>query len=182
MKLQTVSRCGFALFSGWVLLLACAAAGAAQGSATHAARVHLSWAPTANLSEIKNNPGQRGWLKPQEWMKQLQTCLERRADSLLPPGQTLDVRIDDIKLAGAFEPWRGANAQDIRFMKDIYPPRIDLHFTLRAADGSVLREGDRKLRDMAYLQHPLSNSTDPLGYDKRLIGNWLYSEFGRGQP
>ena len=40
----------------------------------------------------------------------------------------LQLTIDDIKLAGSFEPWRGPDAQDIRFLKDIYPPSMNLHY------------------------------------------------------
>lgn len=178
MKRRDLMSAWLAAVLGSMLMLAHAAAGTAPGGD---ARVHVSWAPTASLSEVRDNPTQRGWMRPQEWQKQLATYLVRRADALLLPGQTLDVHIDDIKLAGAFEPWRGPDAQDIRFMKDIYPPRIQLHFKLLDADGKVLREGERKLQDLAYLQHSLPNTIDPLGYDKRLIGNWLSREFRRDQ-
>ena len=95
----------------------------------------------------------------------------------LPPDEHLQVTIDDIKLAGSFEPWRGPDAQDIRFLKDIYPPRMDLHYRLTAADGSVIREGTSRLRDLAYLQHTVPTSTDQLRYDKRMVDDWLRREF-----
>ena len=37
-------------------------------------------------------------------------------------------------------------------MKDIYPPRLNLHYTLIASDGTTIRESDGKLLDMSYLQ------------------------------
>src|SRR5579885_338988 len=89
-----------------------------------AERVQVSWAPAQRLSEVKNNQAHRGWMRPEEWMKRLSDHLRQRADAVLPPGDRLDVTIDDIKLAGDFEPWHGPDAQDIRFMKDLYPPRI----------------------------------------------------------
>lgn len=172
---------GFAACLGFALLLAGTAAPAADTTAA-TSRVHVTWAPTATLSEVRDNPGQRGWLRPNEWEKRLGDFLVQRADQRLLPGQGLDVHINDIKLAGAFEPWRGPDAQDIRFMKDIYPPRIELHFKLLDADGKVIREGDRKLQDLAYLQRTLPSSNDQLGYDKRLLGDWLRSEFLRDAP
>ncbi len=63
-------------------------------------------------------------------------------------------------------------------MKDVYPPRVDLHYRLLAADGTSIRDGDNKLRDMGYLQRTLPFSNDPLRYDKRLIDDWLRKEFG----
>jgi hypothetical protein len=142
-------------------------------------RVQVAWAPTESLSEVKDNPMQRGWLRPKDWTHELGDYLRKRADHVLPTGEQLTVTIDDIKLAGAFEPWRTSAAQDIRFMKDIYPPRMDLHYSLTSADGTVLRQGENKLRDGGYLQRSVPTSTDPLRYDKRLIDDWLRKEFGR---
>jgi hypothetical protein len=142
-------------------------------------RVQVTWAPDQQLSEVKDNPMQRGWLRPKDWEKSLGDYLAQRADRLLPPGQQLQISVDDIKLAGQFEPWRGPNAQDIRFLKDIYPPRADLHYRLVEADGSLVREGSVKLRDFAFLQHTVTTSTDQLRYDKRMLDDWLRREFGR---
>ena len=143
-------------------------------------RVQVSWAPLEKLSEVKDNPVWRGWLKPEEWQRMLTEHLRKRADAVLPPGERLEVIIDDIKLAGDYEPWRGPNLQDVRFMKDIYPPRLDLHFRLLGADGAQIRDGEAKLRDMSYLMRSLPNSNDPLRYDKRQIDEWLNKEFRRG--
>jgi hypothetical protein len=153
-------------------------AGVASATTNTIARVQVTWAPDAQLSEVKDNPMQRGWLRPKDWEKSLAEYLMQRADSLLPPGQQLQVTIDDVKLAGSFEPWRvRPNLEDARILKDIYPPRMDLHYKLLAADGSTIREGNGKLRDMAYLQRAMTASTDPLRYDKRMIGDWLRREF-----
>jgi hypothetical protein len=142
-------------------------------------RIEVNWAPDQQLSEVKDNPIQRGWLRPEDWQKTLGDYLRLRADRLLPAGQRLQIGIDDIKLAGSFEPWHGPAADDIRLLKDIYPPRIDLHYKLLAADGSTIREGTSKLRDMAYLQHAVANSSDAFAYDKRMIDDWLRREFAR---
>jgi len=156
-------------------------AGAALATSAPPDRVSVTWAPTQQLTEVKDNPMQRGWLRPEEWEHQLGDHLRRRADRVLAPGERLDVRIDDIKLAGAFEPWHmRPGMEDVRIMKDIYPPRIDLHYRLIASDGSTIREGDAKLRDQAYLQRATAaNTTDPLRFDKRMIDDWLRHEFGR---
>lgn len=164
----------------WALLLLLTASAVAQASDT--ARVQVTWAPNDQLSEVRQNSMHRGYLQPAQWQQSLGDYLRRRAERLLPAGQQLDVTIDDIKLAGDFEPWRGPDMQDVRFMKDIYPPRIDLHFRLTGASGATLREGSAKLRDLAYLQHALPNDSDPLRYDKRMIGDWLRAEFRPGKP
>ena len=168
----------------WAAMLLALIGGAAfaQDKDAAAARVQVTWAPTATLSEVKDNQLNRGWLRPQEWMKSLGDHLRQRADRVLPAGEQLQVTIDDIKLAGAYEPWRGPDAQDIRILTDLYPPRIDLHYTLRGSDGAMLREGNNKMRDNSYLQRTVPASTDPLRYDKRLIDDWLRKEFGLAKP
>lgn len=176
-------RTRFSRLSAPGRLLAAAAltlvAGAAFALSAPPDRVTVTWAPTKQLTEVKDNPMRRGWLRPQEWEQQLSDNLRRRADRLLPPGERLDVHVDDIKLAGSFEPWHmRPGMDDVRIMKDIYPPRMDLHYRLIASDGTTIREGDAKLRDMAYLQRPVADSTDPLRYDKRMIDEWLRKEFG----
>ena len=161
------------------LVLATSLAGAREDTLPQ--RVQVAFAPDEQLSEVKNNPSWRGWTKPAEWQKTLSEYLRKRADHVLPPGQELQVMIDNIKLAGDYEPWRGPNWQDIRIMKDLYPPRIDLHYRLVAADGTIIREGAGKLRDMSYLQRTVPFNTDPLRYDKRLLDDWLRREFVHAQ-
>jgi hypothetical protein len=104
--------------------------------------------------------------------------LIKRATTLLPAGDRLEVSITDIKLAGGYEPWHGPQLRYVRFMKDVYPPRIDLDFKLTDSNGKVVREGSRKLRDLGYLQNGAARvgNTDPLRYDKALIDSWLRRE------
>lgn len=162
-----------------LLVLAAGVAGARED--TMPARIQVGFAPDKQLSEVKNNPTWRGWMKPADWQKSLSEHLRKRADRVLPPGQQLQVTINDIKLAGDYEPWRGPNFEDVRIMKDLYPPRIDLHYRLLDADGAVIREGDSRLRDMSYLQRTVPFNNDALRYDKRLLDDWLNREFVRAQ-
>lgn len=110
-----------------------------------------------------------------DYLGKLKDYLVRRAAPQLKPGQHLDITVTDIQLAGRYEPWHGTTMDHVRFMRDTYPPRMDLHFRLTAADGTLLREGTRKLRDVGYLHNsPVRiNDTDPLRYDKALIDKWL---------
>ena len=173
------------LSTGLQAVLACvllpANVAAAADSDKLPARVQVTWAPAEQLSEVKDNQLDRGWLRPSEWMQTLGDHLRKRADRVLPPGQRLDVRIDDIKLAGSFEPWHRPGLQDVRILKDIYPPSMKLHFKLSGADGATIREDDAQLRDNSYLQRAVTNTTDPLRYDKRMIDDWLEREFKRAK-
>jgi len=159
-----------------LLALSAVAAVAAQ---TPSPRVTVAWAPNEKLTEVKNNPSRRGWLRPNEWQKELADEVRKQGERFLPPGEQLQVTFEDIKLAGQFEPWRGPTLDEVRIMKDIYPPRADLSYRLLAADGRVLREGTAKLADTSYLQRAVPNNTDPLRYDKRMLSDWMRREFGK---
>jgi len=143
------------------------------------ARIQVTWAPTAQLSETGNNPPNRGWLRPDEWMKSLGDRLRKTADRILPPGQQLQVHVDDVSLAGRFEPVHRPGQQDVRLMREIYSPWMNLHFVLLSADGTTIREGEAKLRDPSYLRRAVAaDPNDPLRFDKRMIDDWLREEFG----
>ena len=108
------------------------------------------------------------------YLKTLKAYLEDRAGKRLAPGEHLQIVVTDIDRAGNFEPWHGVRLRDVRIIKDIYPPRIDLNFKLTGADGKVLREGARKLRDPAFLTDSgYANNTDNLRYEKALLDRWL---------
>lgn len=107
--------------------------------------------------------------------------LMSRANRYVPEGQKLTVTFTDIDLAGDFEPWRGPQGMDIRVVKDIYPPRMDLEFKLTDAGGAVVKEGKRQLRDLAFMSKLSINTNDSLRFDKALLDDWLTSEFGRAK-
>jgi DUF3016 family protein len=143
------------------------------------ARIQVSWAPTDQLSETNNNPPNRGWLRPHEWMQSLGDRLRKTADAILPPGQQLRVHVDDISLAGRFESPYRPGQQDTRVMKEIYSPWMKLHFVLLGADGTTVREGAARLGDTTFLRRSVAGDpADPLRYDKRMIDDWLRKEFG----
>jgi hypothetical protein len=111
-----------------------------------------------------------------DYLAQLEAYLIKQGQAILKPGQSLHVNITDIRLAGAYEPWRGLQWSYVRIMRDIYSPRIDLDFTLVDQDGNVLREGKRVLRDLDYLHSGAgvpSASGASLYYDKALLRRWL---------
>jgi hypothetical protein len=84
------------------------------------------------------------------------------------------VTLVDIKRAGDYEPWHGPRGRDIRIMRDIYPPRISLQYTLKDASGRIVSEGDARLSDTGYLHNlGLRSDSDPLRYEKRLIDDWV---------
>jgi hypothetical protein len=110
-------------------------------------------------------------------LARLRDHLVRQASRRLPDGQTLHVWITDVDLAGEFEPTQ-PYYNEVRIVKDQYPPRIELRFRLAGADGSMMKEGTRTLRDAAFLLHGSLDRQDALRYEKSMIDRWLQAEFG----
>ena len=141
--------------------------------------VSVTWEDPANFTEIRYSlnkyESRRG-----NWVEQLAQHLRDRAEKRLPPGEQLQVNITNIERAGAYEPWRGVQFYDTRFILDIYPPRMSFDYRRIGADGSVLAEGEREIRDMGYLMtsNPYFNS-DMLRYEKALIDRWISQELPR---
>ena len=112
-------------------------------------------------------------------LQQLKDYVVRRANAYVPAGQQLIITVTDVDLAGDFEPWRGPTMTDIRVVKDIYPPKIDLDYKLTGPGGKVVKEGKRQLRDLAFLMKLSINRDDPLRFEKALLDDWLRADFPR---
>jgi hypothetical protein len=112
-------------------------------------------------------------------LAELKEHLVKRGAKLVGANQRLEIKVTDVDLAGDFEPWRGPNFQDVRIVKDLYPPRVNLEFRLIGADGKLISEGKRQLRDLGYLMTIAMPTSDPLRYDKEMLTNWLRQEFKR---
>lgn len=111
-------------------------------------------------------------------LDQLRDYFAEEAKRFVPEGYKLFVSVTDVDLAGDFEPWRGPRWDDVRIVKDIYPPRINLSFRLTTAAGQVVKEGNRELRDMAFMMRiPVTFRDDPLRYEKTLLDDWFHDEF-----
>ena len=163
-------------------LAALALAASLGGCATSAiaprnAHIKVDWSDPVNFTDTRSNLC-RNRAKPEEWLSQLARYVENRADRVVAGGKTLKVTITDIQRAGQCEPWRGPNLDDTRIIKDIYPPSISLHFQHTDASGHVVDEGDRTLRDSAFMHRgTMLNQDDPLRFEKRLLDDWLRKEF-----
>lgn len=68
----------------------------------------------------------------------------------LPPGYQLSLRINDIDMAGEFLPELGPDADQVRIMRDIDPPRVKIEYALADASGNVLASGEKTLSDLSY--------------------------------
>jgi hypothetical protein len=137
--------------------------------------VSVRWEDPATFTEIRYS--HNSWESRRgNWVEMLAQHVRDYAAPRLPAGERLDVTIIDVDRAGDFEPWRGPEFYDTRFLRDLYPPRITLRFTRTAADGTVIAQGERKLMDAGYLMGSGPFASDPLRYEKRMIERWVARE------
>jgi len=114
------------------------------------------------------------------YLEQIRDHLLEQAKYYVPEGHKLAVTFTDIDMAGDFEPWRGPRWDDVRIVKDIYPPRMTLTFRLTDAEGNVVKEGKRDLKDLAFMMKiTMSFRDDSVRHEKALLDDWLRAEFPR---
>lgn len=164
-------------------LAGCASHGATGMLAADAPRalpesgpVSVAWADPATFTELRQSSNL--WAASDgDWLQELAQYMRKRAEPRLAPGERLQVTILDIDRAGQYEPWRGPAAQNVRIVRDRYPPRMTVQFRRTDASGAVLADSQRTLSDPAFLLNAGTiNSTDPLRYEKRMIDAWLRRE------
>ncbi|APV51076.1 hypothetical protein BWI17_16120 [Betaproteobacteria bacterium GR16-43] len=103
----------------------------------------------------------------------LQRYLEREGAERIPPNTRLLVTITDVDMAGEFR----LGSSDVRVIREIYPPRIELDFKLVRADGGTEKEGHRELRDSTFMWGSSPMSNESMRYEKELLDGWLRREF-----
>jgi hypothetical protein len=143
-------------------------------SAALAAPVEVNTANPQRWSDLGATPREE-----QQNLKTLTAYLQREGARHLAPGQTLQVTLVDIDLAGELRPSR-RTGEDIRISRGMADwPRITLRWRLSGADGSVVSSGEQVLSDLDYQRRlPSVRDGDPLKYEKRLLDDWLKARFG----
>jgi len=160
-----------------MLLLAAVGLGVSSGASAQDDRVTVELANPQKFSDFKTSCVNR----PAD-VTALAARLERSvkiiAGRWLPEGQRMEITVSNIDMAGDIEVWRNPFACDLRTMKDIYPPRIDLTFRILDAEGKEIRTGTRRLVDVNYLDRSTPSGIDQLRYEKDLLADWLQRELG----
>lgn len=150
----------------------------AATSSKPAAQVTVRFVSPEKFTDVKDEFADSG--RNRDWvLGELKTQIESQARNYLAAGQSLEVQVTDVDLAGDFEPWQGINFDRIRMIKEIYPPRMTLEFRLTDAEGKVVAGGKRSLQNLGYLMSITMPTNDPLRYDKELLRDWMRQEFKR---
>lgn len=124
------------------------------------------------------------WLEPQTYTDAGRTEAERERVTQalgahlsqlargLPDGQTLQIEVTDLNLAGELSPFSWRDMRVLRGSADW--PQMALRYTLKAA-GQTVKSGQARLSDLDY---SFTRRSDDLGYEKRMIDRWFKEAFG----
>ena len=96
------------------------------------------------------------------------------------PGATLSLRFTDIDLAGRYEPWRGPQFNDIRFIRDDTGPlKLFFDYQLTDSKGKVLASGPKRIVDVDFQRRFMIYANTGLGaslsYEKLELRDWVNS-------
>lgn len=98
----------------------------------------------------------------------------------LPDGQTLNVDVTDVDLAGELRPWRGG--YEVRVLRGGADwPHLNLRWSLQA-EGRTLKSGEARLADPNYLfalRAVDRQAGGDLVFEKRMLRTWFEATFER---
>ncbi len=161
------------LFGFSLLLFAgCAASASVEESA---ARVSVTFVEPEKFTDAR-----RAELEPTSIgiLGELRKFIIATSARYVPEDMKLNIRVTKIDLAGDFELFRGPQADQVRIIKGLYPPRIALEFQVVDDAAKVVKSGKRDLTDIDYQRRSVYPSADYLRYEKAILRDWLRAEFG----
>ncbi len=162
-----------------LLLLACAA-GIQPSVAADAARVEVVYVEPQKFTDVRDGYSQTDSAR-NFYLAEIRRYIESRAVRRLSDGEVFRVTITDVQLAGDFQA-RRPDATNVRVIREVTPARIDLSFRLARADGTLLAEGERRLRSTGYPVGVGIDPADPLRYEKVLLDDWLQQDLTPRAP
>lgn len=157
----------FAADLGLVALLLAGAPAAAEVRVEFVAPEHYTDAGTYGEDRALN-------------LRALAQHLEHFGQQCLGEGESLELRVLDVDLAGR-EEWWHRSGYDLRVMRDITWPRIDLQYLWRDRDGRTLGEARERVADPSYLWRSayVRSDTEMLPYEKAMLREWFEKRFCR---
>lgn len=157
-----------------MLGMALTLAARAADVAVSAPRVDVVFDHPENFTDVKdsNFPTDKG---RDAILSRIRDFLVRESTRYLPAGDALTITFSDIDLAGDFEPWRGARWDDVRIVKDIYPPAFKFTYLVTDPSGRIVRQGSENIRDLDFQVRLVPDTTDTLRYEKDILNDWVRS-------
>ncbi|TVL50602.1 hypothetical protein AYI98_08055 [Shewanella algae] len=138
---------------------------------TESGKVKIEWQSPKDFRDIKSASELQSRYE-KRLFETLTKALDKDVSSSLKDNQKLELTVTDVDLAGDVRPTFGATANDIRVVKNVYPPKISFSYRLLEGDQVVVA-GDEKLTDMQFLDHVDRINSDSFRYEERMLKDWF---------
>ena len=147
------------------------------------AAVDVEFIDPEHFSDINNHvplasPG------PSEVLDILSRHLVMLGAHCVDSGQTLEIRVSDVRLAGQLAGARGhLRNPEVRILDEVDWPSLSLSWQLVDASGKVLRQARETVNDMDYLHHATMLDTAPedLPHERAMLSRWFEQRFCRNK-
>ena len=136
--------------------------------------VDVEFVDPDSFTDINNGP--YGFLRPPEVLAELNRYFVTLGESCLPPGQTLSLRVLNVRLAGTLAGERGnLRYPDARIMREAYWPSMRVDYRLHDATGVTLAEARETISDTNYLWHAgvYARNDVKLPYEHTMLARWF---------
>lgn len=166
--------------ASWLLvpaLMVLSGASLAQKSTAESAeaKVEITWQDPKSYTDVRPSNESR-----KKFRERVFNSLDKYFNQLaeaLPEGQTLEITVTDLDLAGQVWPTMRAGAFDIRIIDRVYIPRMEFSYQLKNRD-TVIKSADVNIKEMAFMNRVSRlRSSDPFRYEKDMIKRWFDDEF-----
>lgn len=144
-----------------------------QASAPTAAEVKVTWLNPEKYTDIRPATGSKASYQKQV-IKEFDKIWADFAKKL-PAGYRLEVTIKDLDLAGDVNPMYQIDHNDIRVVKDIYFPRMNLDYVLfNENKQEIAAIKDEKIKDMGFMMSsPKGYGHRQFAYEAAMLDKWF---------
>jgi hypothetical protein len=144
-----------------------------QAATNDSRNVKVSWQNPEKFSDIRPSNGSK-----KAYQKQVIESFDKILGDLgekLPDGYRLELTITDLDLAGDVNPLYRMGNNDVRVVKDIYFPKMQLNYVLLDPSNQVVdKANDVKIKDMGFMM--ASGSTihsRQFSYETEMLEKWF---------
>jgi hypothetical protein len=142
---------------------------------TSAGTIELTFAPVEDFRDFSISGLSEESTLPL-FEAELSEELESVATKYLAQGEKLVIYFTNIDMAGDIQPWRNRHNADIRYVENIYPPRLSFTYQLLDAEGKILSSGEETISDLSFMMNvlaPIRSGHQNFFYESTLLRDWI---------
>lgn len=134
-----------------------------------AGQIKVVWNDFDEYTDVRPSNETKG-----SFHKRVKKYLEKyfaELEQQLPENYQLQLIIKDVDLAGDVR----YGMQDLRIIKRIHFPKFNLDYKLLDANGNIVSQDSKRIKDMTFLDGIHSRSKDRINfyYEKKLLEDWF---------